>query len=79
MYFFRKPNADRPTNGSIKAMHIINATAIFVFLLGLTSCKKQETFSDNSTIISEKREITAIANPNTFQEKLFAGSNKFRE
>ncbi|MGE8426435.1 MAG: DUF6728 family protein [Sphingobacterium sp.] len=35
MYFFRKPNTDRPTNGSIKAMHIINATAIIVFLLGL--------------------------------------------
>ncbi|WP_317192797.1 DUF6728 family protein [Sphingobacterium siyangense] len=35
MYFFRKRNADRPTNGTIKAMHIINATAIIVFLLGL--------------------------------------------
>ncbi|MGJ1515141.1 DUF6728 family protein [Sphingobacterium siyangense] len=35
MYFFRKRNADRPTNGSIKAMHIINARAIIVFLLGL--------------------------------------------
>ncbi|MGJ1439358.1 MULTISPECIES: DUF6728 family protein [Sphingobacterium] len=35
MYFFRKRNVDRPSNGSIKAMHIINATAIIVFLLGL--------------------------------------------
>ncbi|WP_342212507.1 DUF6728 family protein [Sphingobacterium siyangense] len=35
MYFFRKRNPDRPSNSSIKAMHIINATAILVFLLGL--------------------------------------------
>ncbi len=35
MYFFKKHNADRPMNGSIKAMHIINATAIIIFLLGL--------------------------------------------
>ncbi|WP_312330010.1 DUF6728 family protein [Sphingobacterium sp.] len=35
MYLFRKRNAERPTNGNIKAMHIINATVIIVFLLGL--------------------------------------------
>lgn len=48
----------------------MNYIFIFVFLLGFTSCKKQEKSSENSTLISEKQEITEIANPNSFEEKL---------
>jgi len=35
MYFFRKKDPNRPTNFNLKAMHIINAIAITVFLLGI--------------------------------------------
>ncbi|MGJ1321786.1 MULTISPECIES: DUF6728 family protein [Sphingobacterium] len=35
MYFFRKKDPNRPTNGNLKAMHIINAIAISVFILAL--------------------------------------------
>jgi len=35
MYFFRKPDPDRPTNFNIKAMHWINRIAIIVFLSGI--------------------------------------------
>ncbi|WP_317259285.1 DUF6728 family protein [Sphingobacterium sp. SRCM116780] len=35
MYFFRKSDPNRPINGNLKAMHIINAIAIIVFILAL--------------------------------------------
>lgn len=35
MYFFRKRNPDRPQSFNLKVMHIINATAILVFLAGI--------------------------------------------
>jgi hypothetical protein len=35
MYFFRKKDPNRPTNFNLKVMHIINAIAITVFLLGI--------------------------------------------
>ncbi len=48
----------------------MNYIFIFVFLFGLTSCKKQETLLDNKILISEKQEIKPIENPNSFAEKL---------
>ncbi|WP_462264286.1 DUF6728 family protein [Mucilaginibacter sp.] len=35
MYFFRKKDPDRPQNFNLKVMHIINATAIILFVLGI--------------------------------------------
>ncbi|MDB5115723.1 MAG: hypothetical protein JWQ79_1215 [Mucilaginibacter sp.] len=35
MYFFRKKDPNRPTNFNIRAMHIINAIAITMFLAGI--------------------------------------------
>ncbi|MBC7399771.1 MAG: hypothetical protein H7289_07475 [Mucilaginibacter sp.] len=35
MYFFRKKDPNRPTSFNLKAMHIINAIAISVFLLSI--------------------------------------------
>ncbi|WP_317130561.1 DUF6728 family protein [Pedobacter cryotolerans] len=35
MYFFRKKDPNRPTNFNLKAMHIINALAILLFLGGI--------------------------------------------
>ncbi|WP_345949390.1 DUF6728 family protein [Mucilaginibacter sp. PAMB04274] len=35
MYFFRKKNDNRPTSFNLKVMHIINATAIIIFVLGI--------------------------------------------
>jgi len=35
MYFFRKKDPNRPTNFNLKVMHVINATAIIVFLLAI--------------------------------------------
>lgn len=35
MYLFRKKDPNRPTNINIKIMHIINATAITVFVAGV--------------------------------------------
>jgi plastocyanin domain-containing protein len=35
MYFFRKKDPNRPTSFNLKAMHIINAIAISVFVLGI--------------------------------------------
>ncbi|WP_369410094.1 DUF6728 family protein [Hufsiella arboris] len=35
MYFFRKKDPNRPTSFNLKVMHIINATAILVFIGGL--------------------------------------------
>ncbi|MFD0833092.1 DUF6728 family protein [Mucilaginibacter boryungensis] len=35
MYFFRKKDPNRPTSFNLKVMHIINATAIIMFLLGI--------------------------------------------
>lgn len=35
MYFFRKNDPNRPKNFNLKAMHIINTTAIIIFLAGL--------------------------------------------
>ncbi|WP_395626818.1 DUF6728 family protein [Daejeonella sp.] len=35
MYFFRKKNPDRPQNFNLKVMHIINTTAIIMFLAGI--------------------------------------------
>ena len=35
MYLFRKKDPNRPTNTNIKIMHIINATAITIFVAGI--------------------------------------------
>ncbi|WP_369414063.1 DUF6728 family protein [Desertivirga xinjiangensis] len=35
MYFFRKKDPNRPESFNLKVMHIINATAIIMFLAGL--------------------------------------------
>ena len=35
MYFFRKKDPNRPTNINLKIMHIINATAIIMFIGGI--------------------------------------------
>ena len=35
MYFFRKKDPNRPENFNLKAMHVINATAIIMFVLGI--------------------------------------------
>jgi len=35
MYFFRKKDPDRPTSIDIKIMHVINALAISIFLIGI--------------------------------------------
>lgn len=48
----------------------MNYIFILAFLLSFTSCKKQETLSDNKRLISEKQEISPIENPNAFAEKL---------
>ncbi len=34
-YFFRKKDPNRPTNFSIRSMHIINKISMTVFLLGV--------------------------------------------
>ncbi|WP_317617434.1 DUF6728 family protein [Pedobacter cryoconitis] len=36
MYFFRKKDPDRPTSIDIKIMHVINALAISIFIIGIT-------------------------------------------
>jgi uncharacterized protein YijF (DUF1287 family) len=48
----------------------MNYIFIFCFLLSFTSCKKQDTFSESTTLLSKKQEITQIENPNSFGEKL---------
>ena len=48
----------------------MNYIFIFCFLLHFISCKKQETVSENYSLISEKQNISIIQNPNTFEEKL---------
>jgi uncharacterized protein YijF (DUF1287 family) len=48
----------------------MNYIFIFAFILSFTSCKKQETFSDKTVLISKKQEISPIENPNSFAEKL---------
>ncbi|PPL00635.1 DUF6728 family protein [Parapedobacter indicus] len=35
MYFFRKKDPNRPDNFNLRVMHIINATAIIIFLLAI--------------------------------------------
>lgn len=35
MYFFRKPDPNRPTNFNLKVMHYINALAIMMFVGGI--------------------------------------------
>ena len=35
MYFFRKKDPNRPTSFNLRVMHIINATAIVLFLLAI--------------------------------------------
>jgi hypothetical protein len=35
MYFFRKKDPNRPTSFNLKVMHVINATAIIMFLAGI--------------------------------------------
>lgn len=35
MYFFRKRDPSRPNNINIKIMHVINAVAIAVFVIGI--------------------------------------------
>lgn len=34
-YFFRKEDAQRPTNFSLKSMHFINKLSILMFLVGV--------------------------------------------
>ena len=48
----------------------MNFIFVIAFLLSFTSCKKQETLSDSTILISEKQEISSIENPNSFAEKL---------
>ena len=48
----------------------MNYIFIFVFLLSFTSCKKQESLSDNNILISKNQEIAPIENPTSFAEKL---------
>ena len=36
MYFFRKKDPNRPESFNLKVMHVINAIAIIMFLLGIT-------------------------------------------
>lgn len=48
----------------------MNYIFILAFLLSCTSCKKQESLSDNSILTSKKQEISTIENPNSFEEKL---------
>ena len=35
MYFFRKKDPNRPQSFNLKTMHIINTTAILIFLAGI--------------------------------------------
>jgi len=35
MYFFRKKDPNRPTSFNLRVMHIINAIAIGMFVLGI--------------------------------------------
>jgi len=35
MYFFRKKDPNRPDNFNLRVMHVINAIAIIMFLLGI--------------------------------------------
>lgn len=35
MYFFRKKDPNRPNNFNLKVMHLINTTAIIMFLAGV--------------------------------------------
>ena len=35
MYFFRKKDPNRPTSFNLRVMHVINATAIILFLLAI--------------------------------------------
>lgn len=35
MYFFRKKDPNRPTSFNLKAMHLINAVAITLFVLAI--------------------------------------------
>jgi uncharacterized protein YijF (DUF1287 family) len=48
----------------------MNLIFVIAFLLSFTSCKKQETLSDTTILISEKQEISPIEDPNSFAEKL---------
>lgn len=48
----------------------MNYILIITFFLSFTSCKKQETLSDTTILITEKQEISSIENPNSFAEKL---------
>jgi len=35
MYFFRRKDPDRPDSFNLRVMHVINATAILIFLAGI--------------------------------------------
>ncbi|WP_370527280.1 DUF6728 family protein [Pedobacter sp. SYSU D00535] len=35
MYFFRRKDPNRPNNFNLRIMHVINTTAIILFLAGL--------------------------------------------
>ncbi|WP_396198515.1 DUF1287 domain-containing protein [Flavobacterium sp.] len=48
----------------------MNFIFVIAFLLSFTSCNKQETLSDTTILISKKKEIYSIENPNSFAEKL---------
>jgi len=48
----------------------MNYIFILVFLLSLTSCKKQDSLSDKTILVSKNQEITPIENPTSFAEKL---------
>lgn len=48
----------------------MNYILIITFFLSFTSCKKQETLSDTTVLITDKQEISSIENPKSFAEKL---------
>ena len=48
----------------------MNYIFILFYLLSFTSCKKQESLSENNILISKNQEISPIENPNSFAEKL---------
>ena len=48
----------------------MNYIFLFAFFVSFTSCKKEETISDNTILFSKKQEIKLIENANSFEEKL---------
>ena len=58
MYFFRKKDPNRPTNGNLKAMHIINAIAIKkVDERLLQLLEKKSAISQSKTIVTTHEQL----------------------